>query len=75
MESDLGEEGFPLCLLLLFDVLRDFLVDVLYACAIFWCCGKASEVFPDLYFLSDVSGEAGAVLFNRPGRDVTFAVV
>ena len=64
-----------MCLLLLFDVLRDFMVEVLDACAIFRCCGKASEVFPNLEFLSDVSGEAKAVLSNSPGRDVPFAVV
>ena len=64
-----------MCLLLLFDVLRDFMVKVLYSCAIFRCCGEASEVFPSLEFLSNVSGEARAVLSNSPGRDVPFAVV
>ena len=32
-------------------------------------------MFPNLEFLSDVSGEARAVLSNSPGRDVPFAVV
>ena len=49
------------------------MVKVLYACDIFRCCGKVSEV--NLEFLSDVSGEGMAVLSNSPGRDVSFAVV
>ena len=64
-----------MCLLLLLDVFRDFMVEVLYAGAIFRCCREESEVFPNLEFLSDASGEAGVVMFNSPGRDVVFAAV
>ena len=56
-------------------IIRYFFVQCLYSVDDIRCGELVSEVVPCADFVSDVSIESGAIMFNSPGRDMLFTVV
>ena len=72
---DCAEKLFPSSLLFVLDIIRYFFVQCLYSVDDIRCGELVSEVVPCADFVSDVSIESGAIMFNSPGRDMLFTVV
>ena len=74
VEGDGVEYLFPFCLLFVTDIIGYFFVKCLDSVDDIRGGEEVSEVVPCPYFVFDVSVEAGAKVFDSPGRNVVSTI-